>query len=146
MSIDIHTHATLPTWMTFLPRFSSSSRVPDDSDSESGVIKQRQNCLESRRVEGQEMPVLTLAPCVGTQGVPAINQVGRRLQTDGLPFGGSPSESVVLVFDKASQIRRQGFPFPPQRRIDSFIRLISVFVFPSCIRGAVCSAGSVTKT
>ncbi|XP_025754492.1 polypeptide N-acetylgalactosaminyltransferase 14 isoform X2 [Oreochromis niloticus] len=49
-------------------------KVPDDSDSQSGVIKQRQNCLESRKVEGQEMPVLTLAPCTGTEGVPAINQ------------------------------------------------------------------------
>uniref|UniRef100_A0A3B5AXD4 Polypeptide N-acetylgalactosaminyltransferase n=1 Tax=Stegastes partitus TaxID=144197 RepID=A0A3B5AXD4_9TELE len=49
-------------------------KVPDDSDSQSGVIRQRQNCLESRRVEGQDMPVLTLAPCIGTEGVPAINQ------------------------------------------------------------------------
>lgn len=55
----------------------SSVRVPDDSDSKSGVIKQRQNCLESQRVEGQELPVLTLAPCVGKQGVNAIKQVGR---------------------------------------------------------------------
>lgn len=54
----------------------SSVRVPDDSDSQSGVIRQRQNCLESRRVEGQELPVLTLAPCAGTGGVPAVNQVG----------------------------------------------------------------------
>lgn len=56
-----------------------SIRVPDDSDSQSGVIKQRQNCLESRKVEGQEQPVLTLAPCIGTEGVPAINQVSRRM-------------------------------------------------------------------
>lgn len=53
----------------------SSVRVPDDSDSKSGVIKQRQNCLESQRVEGQELPVLTLAPCVGSQGGNAIKQV-----------------------------------------------------------------------
>ncbi|XP_065820170.1 polypeptide N-acetylgalactosaminyltransferase 14 [Labrus bergylta] len=56
-------------------------KVPDDSDSQSGVIKQRQNCLESRRVEGQEQPVLTLAPCIGTEGVPAINQVGQTRTT-----------------------------------------------------------------
>ncbi|XP_071323988.1 polypeptide N-acetylgalactosaminyltransferase 14 isoform X2 [Trachinotus anak] len=49
-------------------------KVPDDSDSQSGVIRQRQNCLESRRVEGQEQPLLTLAPCIGTEGVPAVNQ------------------------------------------------------------------------
>lgn len=109
MLIDIHTHTALPTGMNFLSRFSSSSRVPDDSDSQSGVIKQRQNCLESRRVEGQEMPVLTLAPCVGTQGVPAINQVGRRSQTDGFPFGGSPSESV-----RQRKSGGRAFVFSPQ--------------------------------
>ncbi|KAM6915590.1 polypeptide N-acetylgalactosaminyltransferase 14 isoform 2-T2 [Xenentodon cancila] len=49
-------------------------KVPDDSDSQSGVIRQRQNCLESHRVEGQEMPVLTFAPCIRIEGVPAINQ------------------------------------------------------------------------
>ncbi|XP_029352920.1 polypeptide N-acetylgalactosaminyltransferase 14 [Echeneis naucrates] len=49
-------------------------KVPDDSDSRSGVIRQRQNCLESQSVEGQDLPVLTLAPCIGTEGVPAINQ------------------------------------------------------------------------
>ncbi|XP_034436633.1 polypeptide N-acetylgalactosaminyltransferase 14 [Hippoglossus hippoglossus] len=49
-------------------------KVPDDSDSQSGPIRQRQNCLESRRLEGQELPVLTLAPCIGTEGVPAVNQ------------------------------------------------------------------------
>lgn len=55
----------------------SSFRVPDDSDSKSGVIRQRQNCLESQRVEGQELPVLTLAPCAGKQEVSALNQVRR---------------------------------------------------------------------
>lgn len=54
----------------------SSFRVPDDSDSKSGVIKQRQNCLESQRVEGQELPVLTLAPCAGKQEL-NVNQVRR---------------------------------------------------------------------
>ena len=28
-------------------------------------------------MEGQDLPVLTLAPCIGTEGVPAINQVGQ---------------------------------------------------------------------
>uniref|UniRef100_A0A4W5JL37 Polypeptide N-acetylgalactosaminyltransferase n=1 Tax=Hucho hucho TaxID=62062 RepID=A0A4W5JL37_9TELE len=50
-------------------------KVPDDSDSKSGVIRQRQNCLESRRVEGQDLSSLTLAPCIGTKAVPALNQI-----------------------------------------------------------------------
>ncbi|XP_069581900.1 polypeptide N-acetylgalactosaminyltransferase 14-like, partial [Brachyistius frenatus] len=48
-------------------------KVPDDSESRSGAVRQRQNCLESRRLDGQETPVLTLAPCSGKEGV-AINQ------------------------------------------------------------------------
>lgn len=53
----------------------SECRVPDDSDAKSGVIRQRQNCLESRIVEGQDLPVLTLAPCIITKDLPAANQV-----------------------------------------------------------------------
>uniref|UniRef100_A0A671NR89 Polypeptide N-acetylgalactosaminyltransferase n=1 Tax=Sinocyclocheilus anshuiensis TaxID=1608454 RepID=A0A671NR89_9TELE len=49
-------------------------KVPDDSDAKSGVIRQRQNCLESRIVKGQDLPVLTLAPCSITKDVPAANQ------------------------------------------------------------------------
>ncbi|XP_061098212.1 polypeptide N-acetylgalactosaminyltransferase 14 [Conger conger] len=49
-------------------------KIPDDSDIKSGVIRQRQNCLESRKVEGQDLPVLTLGPCMGTKAVPAFNQ------------------------------------------------------------------------
>ncbi|XP_073788958.1 polypeptide N-acetylgalactosaminyltransferase 14 isoform X5 [Danio rerio] len=49
-------------------------KVPDDSDAKSGVIRQRQNCLESRVVEGQDLPVLTLAPCIITKETPAANQ------------------------------------------------------------------------
>lgn len=53
----------------------SECRVPDDSDAKSGMIRQRQNCLESRIVEGQDLPVLTLAPCIITKDLPAANQV-----------------------------------------------------------------------
>ncbi|KAI4889812.1 hypothetical protein NFI96_032463 [Prochilodus magdalenae] len=49
-------------------------KVPDDSDAKAGVIRQRQNCLEVRRAEGQDLPVLALAPCIGTKDVPALNQ------------------------------------------------------------------------
>uniref|UniRef100_A0A8C5E5C3 Polypeptide N-acetylgalactosaminyltransferase n=1 Tax=Gouania willdenowi TaxID=441366 RepID=A0A8C5E5C3_GOUWI len=46
-------------------------KVPDDSDSRSGPIRQRQNCLESQREDGQETTILTLAPCVTKEGVPS---------------------------------------------------------------------------
>ncbi|XP_051908112.1 polypeptide N-acetylgalactosaminyltransferase 14 isoform X2 [Hippocampus zosterae] len=49
-------------------------KVPDDSDWQYGPIRQRHNCLESRRVDGQETPVLMLAPCVERDGGRARNQ------------------------------------------------------------------------
>ncbi|KAI1895725.1 hypothetical protein AGOR_G00109200 [Albula goreensis] len=42
-------------------------KVPDESALRSGPIRQRQNCLESHQVEGQELPMLTLGPCSGTE-------------------------------------------------------------------------------
>ncbi|KAF0023910.1 hypothetical protein F2P81_024540 [Scophthalmus maximus] len=90
-----NTRRTAEVWMDDFRLFYYSARpaargksygeVPDDSDSRSGVVRQRQNCLESRRLEGQELPVLTLAPCIGTEGVAAINQI-------------SKSEHVVQLF------------------------------------------------
>ncbi|XP_064412670.1 polypeptide N-acetylgalactosaminyltransferase 14 [Latimeria chalumnae] len=49
-------------------------KIPDDSDFQSGVIRQSQNCLESRRVAGREFPMVSLGPCIGSQGVPAMGQ------------------------------------------------------------------------
>ncbi|XP_053736595.1 polypeptide N-acetylgalactosaminyltransferase 14 isoform X2 [Synchiropus splendidus] len=46
-------------------------KVPQDSDLGSGVIRQRQNCLESGRAEGQEQPVLLLGPCAAREGAAA---------------------------------------------------------------------------
>uniref|UniRef100_A0A3Q3DEE4 Polypeptide N-acetylgalactosaminyltransferase n=1 Tax=Hippocampus comes TaxID=109280 RepID=A0A3Q3DEE4_HIPCM len=58
-------------------------RVPDDSDWQYGPIRQRHNCLESRRVDGQETPVLMLAPCVERDGGRARNQVHTWIYTAG---------------------------------------------------------------
>ncbi|GAA6069865.1 polypeptide N-acetylgalactosaminyltransferase 14 [Tachysurus ichikawai] len=41
-------------------------KAPDKSQ-KSGVIQQRQNCLEAQQAEGQEAPVLTLTPCISTK-------------------------------------------------------------------------------
>lgn len=49
-------------------------KIPDDSDIKTGVIRQRQNCLESRKLEGQDLPALTMGPCIETKTVPAVNQ------------------------------------------------------------------------
>ncbi|KAJ4928784.1 hypothetical protein JOQ06_004409, partial [Pogonophryne albipinna] len=76
-----NTRRTAEVWMDDFRLFYYSARpaargksygeVPDDSDSQTGSIRQRQNCLESQRLEGQDLPVLTLAPCSGKEGVPA---------------------------------------------------------------------------
>lgn len=90
----------------------SSSRVPDDSDSKSGVIKQRQNCLESQRVEGQELPVLALAPCAGKQEL-GVNQVRRRFYSTDvfLPSRAAPNvarRSRSEATSRPSQLERTG--------------------------------------
>ncbi|KAM9798274.1 polypeptide N-acetylgalactosaminyltransferase 14 [Neosynchiropus ocellatus] len=46
-------------------------KVPQDSDLGSGVIRQRQNCLESGRPEGREQPTLSLGPCSASEGAAA---------------------------------------------------------------------------
>uniref|UniRef100_A0AAY4CC39 Polypeptide N-acetylgalactosaminyltransferase n=1 Tax=Denticeps clupeoides TaxID=299321 RepID=A0AAY4CC39_9TELE len=45
-----------------------------NADALRGAIRQRQNCLESRWVEGQDLPALTLGPCVATKSVPPHSQ------------------------------------------------------------------------
>ncbi|XP_058249248.1 polypeptide N-acetylgalactosaminyltransferase 14 [Hemibagrus wyckioides] len=42
-------------------------KAPDESHSKPGLIQQRQNCLETQQVEGQEVPLLTLTPCVNSK-------------------------------------------------------------------------------
>ncbi|XP_061668824.1 polypeptide N-acetylgalactosaminyltransferase 14 isoform X1 [Syngnathoides biaculeatus] len=80
-------------------------KVPDDSDWQSGMIRQRQNCLETRHVDGQETPVLALGPCVVKDGVPARNQewlytAGQQIRQQ---HDGNKCVSVTTTFP-ASQI------------------------------------------
>ncbi|XP_028970507.1 polypeptide N-acetylgalactosaminyltransferase 14 [Esox lucius] len=77
---DIHSREELrkslkcKSFKWYLDNVYPELKVPDDSDSKSGVIRQRQNCLESRMAEGQDLPSLTMGPCIGTKAVPALNQ------------------------------------------------------------------------
>ncbi|XP_067420917.1 polypeptide N-acetylgalactosaminyltransferase 14 isoform X2 [Emydura macquarii macquarii] len=49
-------------------------RIPEESLYQSGMIRQRQRCLESQKSEGQEFPVLSLNPCISSKGVAAVAQ------------------------------------------------------------------------
>ncbi|XP_038607631.1 polypeptide N-acetylgalactosaminyltransferase 14 isoform X1 [Tachyglossus aculeatus] len=43
-------------------------RIPEETLAQTGIIRQRQKCLESQRVEGQEFPALILSPCITSKG------------------------------------------------------------------------------
>ncbi|KAJ1157938.1 hypothetical protein NDU88_010635 [Pleurodeles waltl] len=49
-------------------------RVPEETLSKSGIIRQRQRCVESQKREDQDFPVLTLVPCNGAKGETAATQ------------------------------------------------------------------------
>nr|XP_021140486.1 polypeptide N-acetylgalactosaminyltransferase 14 [Columba livia] len=46
-------------------------RIPEESLYQTGMIRQRQSCLESHKSEDQEFPVLSLNPCTGSKGTTA---------------------------------------------------------------------------
>ncbi|XP_030200821.1 polypeptide N-acetylgalactosaminyltransferase 14 [Gadus morhua] len=80
-------------------------KVPDDSDSKSGVVRQRQNCLEAGRLEGQDLPALALGPCIGSKDVQAPHQewvytVGQQIRQQQLCLSLSttfPASQVMLL-------------------------------------------------
>ncbi|KAG8431431.1 hypothetical protein GDO86_018758 [Hymenochirus boettgeri] len=43
-------------------------KIPAVSLSKSGIIRQRQRCIESQKTEGQDSPSLNLVPCSGLKG------------------------------------------------------------------------------
>lgn len=47
------------------------------------MIRQRQSCLESHQSEVQELPIVSLNPCINSKGTAATAQV-RRLEMQGL--------------------------------------------------------------
>ncbi|MGH0125465.1 UNVERIFIED_CONTAM: hypothetical protein FKN15_019091 [Acipenser sinensis] len=59
----------------YLDNVYSELKIPDESDFQSGTIQQRQNCVESQKLEGQDLPVVSLGTCIGSKGVPALNQI-----------------------------------------------------------------------
>ncbi|XP_064020408.1 polypeptide N-acetylgalactosaminyltransferase 14 isoform X4 [Pogoniulus pusillus] len=49
-------------------------RIPEESLYQTGMIRQRQSCLESHKSEGQEFPILSLSPCSSSKGTAATAQ------------------------------------------------------------------------
>ncbi|XP_057679382.1 polypeptide N-acetylgalactosaminyltransferase 14 isoform X1 [Corythoichthys intestinalis] len=73
-----NTRRTAEVWMDDFRLFYYSARpaargksygeIPDDSDRQSGSIRQRRNCMVSRRGDDRETPVLAMAPCADGAG------------------------------------------------------------------------------
>lgn len=53
----------------------SSHRIPEESLYQTGIIRQRQSCLESHKSEDQELPILSLNPCNSSKGTVPKAQV-----------------------------------------------------------------------
>ncbi|XP_054253434.1 polypeptide N-acetylgalactosaminyltransferase 14 [Indicator indicator] len=49
-------------------------RIPKESLYQTGMIRQRQSCLESHKSEDQEFPILSLSPCISSKGTAAAAQ------------------------------------------------------------------------
>ncbi|XP_065535805.1 polypeptide N-acetylgalactosaminyltransferase 14-like isoform X2 [Lathamus discolor] len=49
-------------------------RIPEESLYQTGMIRQRQSCLESHKSEAQEFPILSLNPCISSKGTAATAQ------------------------------------------------------------------------
>ncbi|TRY98147.1 hypothetical protein DNTS_028494 [Danionella cerebrum] len=108
---DIHSRQELrkslkcKSFKWYLDNVYPELKVPDDSDAKSGMIRQRQNCLESRILGGEELPVLTLAPCVITKDVPEANQewiytYGQQIRQKNLCLSVSttfPASQILMV-------------------------------------------------
>lgn len=52
-----------------------SHRIPEESLYQTGIIRQRQSCLESHKPEDQELPILSLNPCNSSKGTVPKAQV-----------------------------------------------------------------------
>lgn len=50
-------------------------RIPTEPLSKSGLIRQRQRCVESQKTGGEDAPTLNLVPCSSLKGVPEKSQV-----------------------------------------------------------------------
>uniref|UniRef100_A0A674JDK0 Polypeptide N-acetylgalactosaminyltransferase n=1 Tax=Terrapene triunguis TaxID=2587831 RepID=A0A674JDK0_9SAUR len=62
------------TFKWYLENVYPELRIPKESLYQSGMIRQRQRCLESQKSEDQEFPVLSLNPCISSKGVAAVAQ------------------------------------------------------------------------
>ncbi|XP_049689972.1 polypeptide N-acetylgalactosaminyltransferase 14 [Accipiter gentilis] len=49
-------------------------RIPEELLYQTGMIRQRQSCLESHKSEAQEFPILSLSPCISSKGTAATAQ------------------------------------------------------------------------
>ncbi|CAM5134970.1 unnamed protein product [Natator depressus] len=62
------------TFKWYLENVYPELRIPEESLYQSGMIRQRQRCLESQKSEDQEFPILSLNPCISSKGVAAVAQ------------------------------------------------------------------------
>ncbi|XP_044293445.1 polypeptide N-acetylgalactosaminyltransferase 14 isoform X5 [Varanus komodoensis] len=57
------------TFKWYLENVYPELRIPEESLYQTGLIRQRQRCLESQKSQGQEFPLVILNPCITSKGM-----------------------------------------------------------------------------
>lgn len=106
-------HATASTVTLYWRGF---SRIPEESLYQTGMIRQRQRCLESQKPEGQDFPALSLNPCITSKGGAAVAQVSvlgdpdGPCHTGGKEGRGAPKYSlgILMLHSGCDRLREVG--------------------------------------
>lgn len=97
-----------------------SHRIPEESLYQTGMIRQRQSCLESHKSEAQELPILSLNPCISSKGTAATAQVRRVSNTPVMLAGEKAPEQVqgdfLSLLKLCWRITSSASPFPKAAR------------------------------
>uniref|UniRef100_A0A663EZY5 Polypeptide N-acetylgalactosaminyltransferase n=1 Tax=Aquila chrysaetos chrysaetos TaxID=223781 RepID=A0A663EZY5_AQUCH len=72
--VELRKRLKCHTFKWYLENVYPELRIPEELLYQTGMIRQRQSCLESHKSEAQEFPILSLSPCISSKGTAATAQ------------------------------------------------------------------------